>query len=169
MGEKNLVKAEPSTSAKFKARFKGGKEIVVSEEMKDRLEKLFDRSFDEDKDFEVKTKDGSVLRISQLLEIVPIVHDTTGRDNMQKINEMLKDSIKGGSPISQTWRKRINDNLRGGKSWVYYDTLGNVITRQQADELFGRPDATEVLVTGEKMEQVADIYYSENGRRRVAV
>lgn len=124
------------TSQSYEVNFKSGKKLIVSDKVKEILDKALDVYWADGKDAMLKMKDGSRIGVSQIIQIRPIrrdVAETTMAENMKRILSMMNDSA--GDNTRKVWCDRVKANLdriKKGKRWIYYDRNGNECSKEQA-------------------------------------
>lgn len=156
MGEKKEAKG----SSTFEITFKGGIKVILSEENKDQLVKLWENFLVTKKDATVRFADGRIVRASAITNVNPIrqqASDVTMEINMQRINDVLQE-IPIKDERKKWWLGKIKENherIKNNEPWFYYDKKGNEISRERADMIFRRPDAVVV----EKGQVVEEVYY----------
>ena len=136
MGEKSPDVVKTSTLQSYEVNFKSGNKVIVSEKVKDVLDKTLDVYWSEGKDAMVKMRDGSRIGVSQITQIRPIrkdASDITMENNMKRIASMIGDGATGS--VRKQWCDRIKANIERGKNgqaWVYYDKYGKECSQPTA-------------------------------------
>jgi hypothetical protein len=146
-------------SSQFEITFKGGIKEVVSAARKNRIVELWENHLVTGIDKALRFPSGKITRVSGITDIKPVIKresDELARANMARINKILAAApIK--SERKKCWLEKINANIvrsQNGGPWVYYDKLGQEVSRDQADMIFRKPDAVVV----EKGVVVQEVY-----------
>ncbi|OPZ94726.1 MAG: hypothetical protein BWY74_00337 [Firmicutes bacterium ADurb.Bin419] len=127
----------------FIIEFNSGEKFNLTAKQAEVLDALWKKSKENP---EVKvTLGGKKFLVKDLKSINQITSpNNITKDNVRKIADYARNS--NISPEKLVFHLNLIEKnikrLKEGKSWIYYDLKGNIITREEADKLYKRPDST---------------------------